>query len=161
MLIYKSLFGLTYPHLRYLLQPSSSTYNTHSASHILLKVHKVHTSLGCSSFQFTAASNWNELQQTLKLDSFISIPSFKDSIMDMLTDSWLLCGMYCCLYLLALCAVVCAKECLYHVVLLPCYAATILLSCCVATMLCCPVLLPCYVVVLGLTLCSFVLSLLL
>jgi hypothetical protein len=40
----------------------------HSASHILLKVPKEHTSLGRSSFQFTAASDWNKLQQTLKLD---------------------------------------------------------------------------------------------
>ena len=82
MLIYKTLLGLTPPYLRYLLQSSSSTYNTSSGSHILLKVSKAHTSLGCSSFQFAAASDWNELQQTLKLDSFISISSFKDSIMD-------------------------------------------------------------------------------
>ena len=91
MLIYKTLLGLTPPYLRYLLQPSSSTYNTRSASHILLKVPKAHTSLGRSSFQFAAASDWNELQQTLKLDSFISISSFKDSIMDTLTDS---CGCF-------------------------------------------------------------------
>ena len=91
MLIYKTLLGLTPPYLRYLLQPSSSTYNTRSASHILLNVPKAHTSLGRSSFQFAAASGWNELQQTLKLDSFISISSFKDSIMDTLTDS---CGCF-------------------------------------------------------------------
>ena len=85
MLIYKTLLGLTPPYLRYLLQPSPSTYNTRSASHILLKVPKAHTSLGSSSFQYAAASYWNELQQTL--DSFISMSSFKDSIMDTLTDS--------------------------------------------------------------------------
>ena len=110
MFIYKTLLGLTPPYVRYLLQPSSSTYNTRSDSPILLKVPKAHTSLGRSSFQFAAASDWNELQQTLKLDRFISISSFKDSIMDTLTDTylWLLCVMYCCLYLLVLCAVVCA-----------------------------------------------------
>ena len=75
MPIYKTLLGLTPSDLRYLLQPSSSTYNTRSASHILLKVPKAHRSLGCSSFQFTAASDWNK-QQTLKLDSFISMSSF-------------------------------------------------------------------------------------
>jgi hypothetical protein len=91
MLIYKTLLGLTPPDLRYLLQPSSSTYNTRSASHIWLKVPKAHASLGRSSFQFTAASDWNELQQTLKLDSFISISQFKDSIMDTLTD---ICGCF-------------------------------------------------------------------
>jgi hypothetical protein len=53
MLIYKTLLGLTPLHLRYLLQPSSPTYNTRSASR--------------SSFQFAAASDWNDLQQTLNL----------------------------------------------------------------------------------------------
>jgi hypothetical protein len=91
MLIYKTLLGLTPSYLRYLLQPSSSTYNTCIASHILLKVPEAHTSLGSSSFQFAAVSDWNKLQQTLKLDSFISISSFKDSIMDTLTDS---CGCF-------------------------------------------------------------------
>ena len=56
--------------------------------HVLLPCYVV---LGLSSFQFAAASNCNELQQTLKLDSFISISSFKDSIMDTLTDS---CGCF-------------------------------------------------------------------
>ena len=37
MLIYKTLLGLTPPYLRYLPQPSSSTYNICSANHILLK----------------------------------------------------------------------------------------------------------------------------
>ena len=91
MLIYKTLLGLTPLYLRYVLQPSSSTYNTCSVSHILLKIPKAHTSLGRSAFQFAAASYWNELQQTLKLDIFISISSFKNSIMDTLTDS---CGCF-------------------------------------------------------------------
>ena len=56
-----------------------------------------------------SAGDWNELQQTLKLDSLISISSLGDSIMDTLTELWLLCVMYCCFYLLALCAVVCAQ----------------------------------------------------
>ena len=90
ILIYKTLLSLTSLYLRYLLQPSSSTYNTCSASHILLKVPKAHTSLGCTSFQFAAASDWNKLQKTLKLDS----------IMDTLTDS---CGCF------AWCIVVCAQ----------------------------------------------------
>ena len=87
MLIYETLLGLTPPYLRYLLQPSSFTYNTHSASHILLKVPKANTSLGRSSFQFAAESDCNELQKSLKLDSFISNSSFRDT----LTDS---CGCF-------------------------------------------------------------------
>jgi hypothetical protein len=74
MLIYKTLLGLTPPYLRYLLQPSSSTYNTCSASHILLKVPKAHTSLGRSSFSSLQLatgttcnkhSNWTVLSQSL------------------------------------------------------------------------------------------------
>ena len=139
MLIYKTILGLTPPYLRYLLQLSSSTYNTRSDSHILFKVHKAHTSLGRSSFQFAAANDWNELQQTLKLESFISISSFKDSIMDTLTDS---CGCF---------AWYIVVSTFLPFVLLSgpnnvctCFVATMLLSCCVATMLCCHVLLPCY-----------------
>ena len=70
MLIYKTLLGLTPPYLRYLLQPSSSTYNTRSAIHILLKVPKAHTFLGRSSFQFAAASDWNELQKNTQTGQF-------------------------------------------------------------------------------------------
>ena len=92
MLIYKTLLGLTPPYLRHLLQSSSSTYNTRSASHILLIVPKAHTSLGHSPFQFAAASDWNALQQTLKLGRFISISSF-ECLMDTLTDSC--CFVWC------------------------------------------------------------------
>ena len=122
MLIYKTLLGLTPSYLRYLLQLSSSTNNTRSASHILSKVPEAHTSPGCFSFQFAAASDWNELQRNTQL--------------------WLPRVMYCCLYLPSLCAV-CDQSCLYHVlrcyhvVLPPCCFATMWLSCCVAAMLCC------------------------
>ena len=107
---------------------------------ILLKVPKAHTSLGRSSFQFAAASDFNELQKTLKLDSFISISSFKDTIMDTYWQLWLLCVMYCCLYLLDLWAVVCAHNvctmlCRYYVVMLCCYHAV--LSCVTALLCCC------------------------
>ena len=147
MLVYKTLLGLTPPYLRYLLQPSSSTNNTHSASHILLKIHKAHTSLGHSSFQFAAASVWNELQQTLKLDGFISISSFKDSIMDTLNDScgcfvWcIVVSTFLTFVLLTVpnnaCTMFCAATvlCCYHVVvMLCCYHAVLS---CVAALLCC------------------------
>jgi hypothetical protein len=138
MLIYKTLLGLTPPYLRYLLQPSSSTYNTRSASQILLKVPKAHTSMGCTSFQFPAASDWNELQQTLKLDSLISISSFKNSIMDTLTDCsggfvWCIVVFTFLPFVLLsvpnnVCTMFCAATmlCCYHSVLS-----------CVAALLCC------------------------
>ena len=137
MLINKTILGLTLPYLRYLLQPSSSTYNTHSASHILLKVPKAHTYLGCSSIQFAAASNSNELQKTFKLDSFISISTFKDSIMEPLTDS---SGWF------AWCSVV---STFLPFVLLS-VSSNVYTMFCAANILCCHVLLPSYIVVLGL-----------
>ena len=125
-------------HHWYILQPSCSAYNTRSASHILLKIPKAHTSLGRSSFQLAAASDWNGLQQSLKLDSFISISSFKDSIMDTLTDSYG-CFAWCIIVSTFLPFVrlsvpnnVCTMFC----------AATMLCCCyavwsCVAALLCC------------------------
>jgi hypothetical protein len=166
MLIYKTFSGLTPPYLRYLLQHSSSTYNTHSASNILLKVPKAHTSLGCPCFQFTVTSNWNKLQKTLKLNSLTpALHSKTQSCKLLLTlvaasrDVLLsipFCPLCCCLCLIMFVPCLCC----YHVVLLPCCVTTGLLSCCVATMLCCHVLLPCCVVVLGLSLYSVVVSVL-
>ena len=157
MLIYKTLLDLPPPYLRYLLQSLSSTYNTRSASHILLKVSKAHISLGRSSFESAGASNWNDLQKTLKLYSFISISSFKGSIMDTYWQLWLLCVMYCCLYLLAfvpnnVCTMFCTATMLFccHVVLLPCCFYVVLLPCYVLKCFC--------NVVLGLFLCSVVVS---
>ena len=144
MHIYKTLLYLTPPYLRYLLLPSSSTYNTCSSSHILLKVPKAHTSLRHSFFQFAAARNWNELQQMLKLDIFISISSFKDLIMDTLTDS---CGCF------VWCIVV---STFLTFVLLSVHNKVCILGCCHVVLLpCCfhVVLLPCNDIVLGLSLC--------
>ena len=153
MLIYKPLLGLTPPYLIYLLQPSSSTYNTRTASHILFKGLKAYTSLGYSSFQFAAACDWNELQQTLdKTNQFLS------QSLHSKTQSWTLllkvvaalCDVLLSLSSCPLC------SCLCPIMLVSCF---VLLLCCVVTMLCCHVLFPCYVVVLGLSLCSGVFSL--
>jgi hypothetical protein len=142
MFMYKTLLGLTPPYLRYLLHPLSSTCNTGSASHILLKVPKAHTSLCHSSFQFAAASVWKELQQTLKSPSLHS----KTHSWTLLLTVWLLCVIYYCLYLLAfLCCCLCpimlvpccaaAMLCCYHVVIMCCFYNAVLS--CVAAMLCC------------------------
>ena len=50
--------------------PRSSLSEIHTTTLIFPKAH---TSLGRSSFQFPAVSDWNELQKSLKLDSFISL----------------------------------------------------------------------------------------
>ena len=108
--------------------------NTLIISHILLKVPKA---LDCSSFHFAAASDWNELQETLKRDNIISISSFKDSIMDTLTDSYgcfVWCIVISTLFPFVLLSVpnnVCTMFC--AVIMLCCYHDVLS---CVAAMLC-------------------------
>ena len=87
MLIYKTLLGLSPPYLCQLLQISSASYNTQSARHILLKVPKTLSVLGQSSFRAAAATDWNNLQKTLKLDTFISKSAFKASVTATLNDT--------------------------------------------------------------------------
>ena len=78
---------------------------------------------------FAAASDWNELQKTLKLDRFISISSFKDSIMDTLTDS---CGCFTWCIVVSTFLPLCC--CLCPIIFGPYF---VLLPCCAAAMLCC------------------------
>lgn len=58
----------------------NSTRTLFSSSRTRVHFPKVHTSFSCSSSQFSAASDWNHLQQTLKLNSFIPLSTFKHSI---------------------------------------------------------------------------------
>ena len=130
MLTYKTLLVLTPPHLSYLLQPSSSTNNTCSASHILLKVPK-HThpwvSRLFSSLQLATGtscnkhSNWTVLSQSLntKTKLWTLLLTIVTALRDVL---WSLpsCLLCCCL---------CPIMFVPCFVLLPCYVATMLLSC--------------------------------
>jgi hypothetical protein len=47
---------------------------------------KANSSFSCLSFQFPAANNWNELQKSLKLDTHISLTSFKHQLSEQLTE---------------------------------------------------------------------------
>ena len=126
MLIYKNL---TPSLLRYLLQPSSSTYNTCSASHILLKVPKAHTSPLFSSLQLATGMS---CKKTLK-----SLHSKTQSWTLLLT---VVAASRSVLLSLPSCTLSCWKCPMMFVpcfVLLPCCAAAMVLACCVATMLCC------------------------
>lgn len=74
LFIYKTLIGKT------LLNFHNTSRNLHSSSIINFHIPKVRTSFGRCSFHFSAANDWNHLQQTLKLSSFISLASFKSLI---------------------------------------------------------------------------------
>ena len=41
---------------------------------------------GRLSFQFSAANDWNDLQKSLKLESYISLTNFKHQLLEQLTD---------------------------------------------------------------------------
>jgi hypothetical protein len=132
MLIYKTLLGLTRSYLRYLLQ---SPFNTRSASHILLKVPKAHTSLGRSSFSSLQLatgtscnkhSNWRVLSQSLhsKTQPWTLLLTVVDASRDVLLS--LPCPLCCCL-----CPILFGPCCVATMLLSCCYhVATMLLSCC-------------------------------
>ena len=99
-LVDKTLLGLTPPYLRYLLQPSSSTFNTCSASHILLKGPQSTHIPSRSSFQFAAASNWNKVQTNTQTGQFYLtvVAALRDVLLSLLS-----CTLCCCHVVVMLC----------------------------------------------------------
>jgi hypothetical protein len=61
----------------------SHRYLTHSLS---LVIPKANTYFGSLSFQFSAANDWNELQKSVKLESYIPLSYFKHRLSEQLTD---------------------------------------------------------------------------
>jgi hypothetical protein len=60
----------------------------HSSRYISLVIPKSNSSFGCLSFQFSAANDWNELQKSQKLETYISLTNFKHQLSEQLTDHW-------------------------------------------------------------------------
>ena len=58
--IYKSMLGKAPPYLSSLVTITTPTRSTHSSRYIALIIPKANTSFGHLSFQFSAASAWNE-----------------------------------------------------------------------------------------------------
>ena len=54
--------------------------------YISLVIPKANTSFGHLSFQISAASDWNELQKSLKLETYISLTNFKHQLSEQPTD---------------------------------------------------------------------------
>jgi hypothetical protein len=84
--IYKSLLGKAPPYLSSLVTIAAPTCSTHSNRYISLVIAKSNSSFGHLSLQFSAANDWNELQKSLKLETHISITSFKHQLSEQLTD---------------------------------------------------------------------------
>ena len=53
--------------------------------YIALGIPKANTSFGRLSFLFSAANDWNELQKSLKLESYISLSNFMHQLSKQLT----------------------------------------------------------------------------
>ena len=57
-----------------------------SSRYISLVIPKANTYFGRVSFQFSAADDWNVLQKSLKLESYIFLSNFKHQLSEQLTD---------------------------------------------------------------------------
>jgi hypothetical protein len=84
--IYKSLLGKALPHLSSLVTIAAPTRSTRSSRYSSLVTPKANSSFGRFSFQFSAANDWNELQKSLKLETQISLTSFKHQLSEQLTE---------------------------------------------------------------------------
>uniref|UniRef100_A0A4W5QI33 Lipoxygenase domain-containing protein n=1 Tax=Hucho hucho TaxID=62062 RepID=A0A4W5QI33_9TELE len=87
-IIYKSLLGKGQPYLSSLVTIATPTRSTGSSRYISLVILKANTSFGRLSFQFSAANDWNELQKSLKLETYFSLTNFKHQLSEQLTDSF-------------------------------------------------------------------------
>ena len=68
--IFTSLLGKAPPYLSSLVTIAAPTRSTRSSRYISLA--KANSYFGLLSFQFSAANDWNELQKSLKLETYIS-----------------------------------------------------------------------------------------
>uniref|UniRef100_A0A8C7E0X5 Reverse transcriptase domain-containing protein n=1 Tax=Oncorhynchus kisutch TaxID=8019 RepID=A0A8C7E0X5_ONCKI len=84
--IYKSMLGKAPPYLSSLVTMATPIRSTRSSRCISLIIPKANTSFGRLSFQYSAACDWNELQKSLKLETFISLTNFKHQLSEQLTD---------------------------------------------------------------------------
>ena len=84
--IYKAMLGKAPPYLSSLVTMATPIRSTRSSRCISLIIPKANTSFGRLSFQFSAACDWNELQKSLKLETFISLTNFKHQLSEQLTD---------------------------------------------------------------------------
>ena len=75
--IYKSLLGLVPCYLSSLLQRSYSHYNLRSHDVLKLSVPKMRTVWAEKAFKHAAPSDWNKLQEEIKLPDMISMNAFQ------------------------------------------------------------------------------------
>ena len=84
--IYKSLLCKASPYLSSLVTIATATRSTRSSRYISLVTPKANFSFELLSFQVSAANDWNELQKSLNLETYISLSNFKHQLSQQLTD---------------------------------------------------------------------------
>jgi hypothetical protein len=84
--IYKSLLGKVPPYLSSLVTIAAPTRSKRSSRYISLVTPKAISSFGRLSFQFSAANDWNKLQKSLTLETYISLTNFQHQLSEELTD---------------------------------------------------------------------------
>jgi hypothetical protein len=80
------MLGKAPPYLSSLVTITTPTRSKLSSRYISLVIPKANTSFGRLSFQFSAANDWNELQKSLKLETYVSLTNFKHQLSEQLTD---------------------------------------------------------------------------
>ena len=84
--IFKSMLGNAPPYLSSLVSRTTPTRSTRFSRYISLVITKANTSFGRLSFHLSAANDWNQLQKSLKLETYISLTNFKHQLSEHLTD---------------------------------------------------------------------------
>ncbi|CDQ97695.1 unnamed protein product [Oncorhynchus mykiss] len=82
----QSLLGKAPLYLSSLVTIATPTRSMRSSRYIALVIPKANTSFVRLSFQFSAANDWNKLQKSLKLETYISLTNFKHQLSEQLTD---------------------------------------------------------------------------
>ena len=83
--IYKTLLGKVPPYLSSLVTIAAHACSKRSSRCISLVTPKTNSSFCHLSFKFSAANDCNELQKSLKLETLISLTSFKHQLSEQLT----------------------------------------------------------------------------
>ena len=82
MYVYKAILGKLPSYLTSLITWRSSHHHTRSQDWLVLAVPQVRTDLGKSAFSYSAPRVWNEIQETIRLDTLVPLGSFKNLIKD-------------------------------------------------------------------------------
>ena len=80
------MLGKAPPYLSSLVTMATPPRSMCSSRCFSLILPKANTAVGGLSFQFSAACDWNELQKSLKLETFISLTNFKHLLSEQLTN---------------------------------------------------------------------------